>query len=105
MKRSIKVISTLLLAIMLVTSIATTAFAAVNLNTTISNIEKQNLNGNAAIDWILTHTQYNHKFKGYSNISTQATARYVRKNPIEAIIGDLDNSFVKVWGGELERNN
>ncbi len=47
MKRSIKVISTLLLAIMLVTSIATTAFAAVNLNTTISNIEKQNLNGNA----------------------------------------------------------
>lgn len=47
MKRSIKVISTLLLAIMLVTSIATTAFAAVNLNTTISNIEKQKLNGNA----------------------------------------------------------
>lgn len=47
MKRSIKVISTLLLAIMLVTSIATTAFAAVNLNTTINNIEKQNLNGNA----------------------------------------------------------
>lgn len=47
MKRSIKVISTLLLAIMLVTSIATTAFATVNLNTTISNIEKQNLNGNA----------------------------------------------------------
>ena len=47
MKKSIKVISTLLLAIMLVTSIATTAFAAVNLNTTISNIEKQNLNGNA----------------------------------------------------------
>lgn len=47
MKKSIKVISTLLLAIMLVASIATTAFAAVNLNTTISNIEKQNLNGNA----------------------------------------------------------
>ena len=32
---------------MLVASIATTAFAAVNLNTTISNIENQNLNGNA----------------------------------------------------------
>lgn len=47
MKKSIKVISTLLLAIMLVASIATTAFAAVNLNTTISNIENQNLNGNA----------------------------------------------------------
>ena len=47
MKKSIKVISTLLLAIMLVASIATTAFAADNLNTTISNIENQNLNGNA----------------------------------------------------------
>lgn len=47
MKKSIKVISTLLLAIMLVASIATTAFAAVNLNTTINNIENQNLNGNA----------------------------------------------------------
>lgn len=47
MKKSIKVISTLLLAIMLVASIATTAFAAVNLNTTISNIENQNLNVNA----------------------------------------------------------
>ena len=47
MKKSIKVISTLLLAIMLVASIATTAFAAVNLNTTISSIENQNLNGNA----------------------------------------------------------
>lgn len=47
MKKSIKVISTLLLAIMLVASIATTAFAAVNLNTTISDIENQNLNGNA----------------------------------------------------------
>lgn len=47
MKKSIKVISTLLLAIMLVASIATTAFAAVNLNTTIGNIENQNLNGNA----------------------------------------------------------
>lgn len=47
MKKSIKVISTLLLAIMLVASIAITAFAAVNLNTTIGNIENQNLNGNA----------------------------------------------------------
>ncbi len=47
MKKSIKVISILLLAIMLVASIATTAFAAVNLNTTLENIENQNLNGNA----------------------------------------------------------
>lgn len=47
MKKSIKVISTLLLAIMLVASIATTVLAGVNLNTTLNNVEKQNLNGNA----------------------------------------------------------
>lgn len=47
MKKSIKVISTLLLAIMLVASIATTVLAAVDLNATINNVEKQNLNGNA----------------------------------------------------------
>lgn len=47
MKKSIKVISTLLLAIMLVASIATTVLAAVDLNTTINNVEKQKLNGNA----------------------------------------------------------
>ncbi len=47
MKKSIKVISTLLLAIMLVASIATTVLAGVNLNTTLDNVEKQNLNGNA----------------------------------------------------------
>ena len=65
----------------------------------------QNQNGAGAIDWILTHTQYNHLFKGYSDITNQASARYVRKNPLEAIIGDLDNSFVNVWGGELQRDN
>ena len=47
MKKSIKVISTLLLAIMLVASIATTVLAGVDLNATINNVEKQNLNGNA----------------------------------------------------------
>ncbi len=65
----------------------------------------QNLNGAAAIDWILSHTQYDHNFTGYSDITKQASARYVRKNPIQAIIGDIDNSFVSVWGGELERDN
>jgi len=47
MKKSIKVISTLLLAIMLVASIATTVLAGVDLNETINDVEKQKLNGNA----------------------------------------------------------
>ena len=65
----------------------------------------QNISGAAALDWILTHTQYNHKFKSFSDIAKQASARYVRKNPMEAILGDIDNSFINIWGGEIERDN
>ncbi len=65
----------------------------------------QNLSGLACLEWILSHTLYTHKFKAFSNIVKNASARYVRKNPMEAILGDEDNSFVNVWGGELERNN
>ncbi len=65
----------------------------------------QNLTGGDALDWILSHTQYQHNFAGNSNITKTGSARYVRKNPLNAIIGDIDNSFVNVWGGELERNN
>lgn len=71
----------------------------------LDDVYPQELDGNAAINWILERTQYQHNFKGYSDISKQATARYVRKNVIEALIGDLDNSFVNVWGGEIERDN
>lgn len=71
----------------------------------LDDVYPQNLDGNVAINWILDHTQYNHKFTGFSDITKQGTARYVRKNVIEAIIGDLDNSFINVWGGEIERNN
>ena len=71
----------------------------------LDDVYPQNLDGNSAINWILNHTQYSHNFTGFSDITKQGTARYVRKNVIEAIIGDLDNSFVNVWGGEIERNN
>lgn len=71
----------------------------------LEDIYPQKLNGAAFLDWILANTQYKHRFSGFSDIQSIGTARYVRKNPIEVIIGDLDNSFVKLFGGELERNN
>ncbi len=71
----------------------------------LDDVFPQNLNGDAALDWILKHTQYQNNFKSYSDIAKHASARYVRKNPIQAILGDIDNSFVNVWGGELVRDN
>ncbi len=63
------------------------------------------LNGNSAINWILNKTQYEHNFTGYSDIDITRTARYVRKNGVQALIGNEENSFVNRWGGEVIRNN
>lgn len=71
----------------------------------LEDVFPQSSNGASSLNWILSHTLYKHKFTSFSDIVKTASARYVRKNPIEAIIGDLDNSFVNLWGGELKRNN
>ncbi len=72
----------------------------------LEDVYPQNLNCQDFLRWILSHTQYNNEFTGYSNItSTYKSARYVRKNPVEAIIGDEDNSMYKLFGGELKRDN
>lgn len=71
----------------------------------LEDVYPQNMNGAGCLEWILTHTLYPHKFISFSDIQNATSARYVRKNPIEAIIGDLENSFVNLWGGELKRNN
>ena len=49
-----------------------------------------------ALDIILSGTP----FKGHSNLPGANTAYYVRKNIIEALIGDDENSFINRWGGE-----
>lgn len=72
----------------------------------IEDTYPQKLAGQAALQWIVDHTlNSNNKFNVYSDITKIATARYVRRNPVECLIGNIDNSFVNVWGGELERDN
>lgn len=55
--------------------------------------------------WLLDNTQYVNDFTFYSDINKTGSARYIRKNPIECIIGNIDNSMVNLFGGELERDN
>ena len=57
-------------------------------------------NGALAISKILENTP----FTGISDIETVNTAYYQMVSPVKAILG-ADNSFIKVWGGELERDN
>ena len=53
--------------------------------------------GQEALDIMTAGTVYT----GKSNITTVNTAYYVRKNLIEAIASDDENSFLNRWGGEI----
>lgn len=71
----------------------------------LEDVYPKNLSGASAGNWILSRTQYNHDFTFSSDVAKSTSARYVRKNPVEALIGTDDNSFINRWGGEIERNN
>ena len=71
----------------------------------IEDIRPTQTSGANAIRQILNNTQYPHNFVGSSDIENTATAYYIRKNPIQALIGDEDNSFINRWGGEIVRDN
>lgn len=61
-------------------------------------------NGAAALDYILSNTQYSHNFTSNSDIELTNTAYYIRKNVISALTSE-DNNFCKIWNAELLRNN
>ena len=58
-------------------------------------------NGEEALNIILEGTG----FTGHSNISNINTSYYVRKNIVEAILGNYENSFLNRWGGEVLLDN
>jgi len=58
-------------------------------------------NGQQALDIICAGSKYS----GKSNITKATTAYYIRKNLMEAINGDLDQSFINRWGGEILYDN
>ena len=57
--------------------------------------------GEEALNIVLDGTGYT----GHSNISLLNTSYYVRKNIVEALIGDDENSFINRWGGEFYCEN
>ena len=57
--------------------------------------------GQEALEIILSGTKY----KAKSDIKRQSTAYYVRKNIMEVIAGDDENSFLNRWGGERMYDN
>ena len=57
--------------------------------------------GQEALDILMEDTKYS----GESDIETPHTAYYEYKNLLEALNGDIDQSFVNRWGGEIIYDN
>lgn len=75
------------------------------LNNMLLDTSPTNLTCQSFGTWILSKTNFPTNFTFSSDISDSASARYVRRNPIEAIMGDLENSMLSIFGGDLLRNN
>jgi len=71
----------------------------------IEDIYLQGMNGTRALQEVLNRSTDPHNFVGVSNITKLRNSRLVRKNTLEAIMGDKDNSLLSRWGGELYRDN
>ena len=69
------------------------------------DIYPQNLSPKPFLDWIIARANYQLPFTTTSDVSIQQTARYVRKNLVEIILGEQNNSMVNLFGIEIKRNN
>lgn len=68
----------------------------------LNDVRPTSKNGQEALD-VMTSGQT--KYKAISNIAKESTAYYIRKNLIEALQSDNDQSFINRWGGEVFYDN
>ena len=61
--------------------------------------------GAQALRHILDNLSFDTNFTCDSDITTVESARLIRKNVTQSLIGDDENSFVNRWGGEIKRDN
>ena len=69
------------------------------------DIYPQELSPKPFLDWILARSNYILPFTTTSDVSVQKTGRYVRKNLVEVILGEQNNSMINLFGIEIKRNN
>lgn len=69
------------------------------------DVYPQNLSPKSFLDWILARANYQLPFTTSSDVSIEKSGRYVRKNLVEVIIGNIDNSMINLFGIEIKRNN
>lgn len=65
------------------------------------DVRPVNMRAQQALDKLMAGTKYS----GVTDITAVNTSYYIRKNLIEALASDDDNSFVNRWGGEISYEN
>lgn len=68
----------------------------------LEDVRPTNLNGQAAVTWMLDKSEGKKEIQIVSDIDTIATAYYQRMSLYKAL-HDNDNSFLNRWGGEVQR--
>lgn len=68
------------------------------------DVRPTNATQQEALQTILSSAETSLGFTGLSDLTNRATAYYVRKNPVEAIMGE-DNALLNLWGGYMIRDN
>lgn len=63
------------------------------------------VNCQTALSNLLTSTESPNPFEAFSDISITASQNIEMQNPVEAILGDNENSLISLYGGELEKDN
>lgn len=71
----------------------------------IEDTRPTDCNGAQALERMFSGLGFETKITGTSNIETVSTAYWEMLNPVEALIGTQENSFINRWGGVLDRNN
>lgn len=72
----------------------------------IEDINIVNSGASGALDKINEGCIDQHPFSFHTDIYNKvANCRLVRYNPVRALLGSDDNTFINRWGGEIERNN
>ena len=84
-----------------ITAIALPVFCDSKDDHALLDVRPTGKNGQQALDILCAGSKYS----GESDITKAATAYYVRKNLMEAINGDIDQSCVNRWGGEILYDN
>lgn len=69
------------------------------------DIYPQNLSPKPFLDWLLSKANYVLPFTTFSDVAIAKSGRYVRKNLVDIILGEQENSMVNLFGIEIERDN